>query len=117
MEFDLDEWMRLAKRDPVAFEFRRKETIKQTIDQSRTEKRILEGLQFRLDMERRRSRNPMAACIRLYGMMMDYFDSEFRPVVESADKKRVMSPVVSDNKDSGEVIPFQMKSGKEERDE
>lgn len=70
--FDFDEWSALAKSDPVTFEQKRLALIEEFLrelpphDQKR-----LRGLQFRIDMERRRARTPMAACLKLSAMMWD----------------------------------------------
>jgi Protein of unknown function (DUF3135) len=71
-DFDFDEWSALAKTNPVAFEEKRQALIEEFLrevpppDQQR-----LRGLQFRIDMERRRARTPMAACLKLSSMMWD----------------------------------------------
>lgn len=70
--FDFDEWASLAKTNPHAFEARRQALIDNFLRQfPDPEQRRLRGLQFRIDMERRRARTPMAACIRLSSMMWD----------------------------------------------
>ena len=70
--FDFDEWSRLAKTDPAAFEARRLALIEDYLGQfPPLDQRRLRGLQFRIDMERRRARTPMAACLRLSSMMWD----------------------------------------------
>lgn len=70
--FDFDEWARLARTDPFAFEARRLDTIESFLSQfPPPEQRRLRGLQFRIDMERRRARTPLAACIRISSMMWD----------------------------------------------
>ena len=70
--FDFDEWSRLAKTDPAAFEARRLALIEEYLDQfPPLDQRRLRGLQFRIDMERRRARTPLAACMRLSAMMWD----------------------------------------------
>lgn len=70
--FDFDEWASLAKANPHAFEARRQALIDNFLGQfPDPERRRLRGLQFRIDMERRRARTPMAACIRLSSMMWD----------------------------------------------
>jgi len=70
--FDFDEWARLARTDPSAFEARRLALIEDYLGQfPPPDQRRLRGLQFRIDMERRRARTPMAACIRLSAMMWD----------------------------------------------
>lgn len=69
-EFDFDSWARLAKQDPDAFETRRREVIARAIDNAPDDsRRRLQGLQFQVDMERRRARTPMAACLRISSMM------------------------------------------------
>ncbi len=69
-EFDFDAWSRLATQDPEAFEMRRRLLIEQFIQNAPdTHRARLKGLQFRLDMERRRSRTPLAACLRISDMM------------------------------------------------
>ncbi len=70
--FDFDEWSLLARRDPAAFEARRAALIEDFLSRIPTPgQRRLRGLQFRIDMERRRARTPMAACLRLSSLMWD----------------------------------------------
>lgn len=65
----------LGKQDPAALEQLRIEMCEALIhgapDKTR---RKLRGLQFRIDMQRRKARSPMAACIAISGMMHDAFD-------------------------------------------
>jgi hypothetical protein len=70
--FDFDEWSQLAMSDPTAFETRRLALIEAHLRRfpPRPQRR-LRGLQFRIDMERRRARTPMAACLKLSAMMWD----------------------------------------------
>jgi CHAD domain-containing protein len=70
--FDFDEWKTLASVDPEAFERRRREVIEHYLDNLPPAKqRRLRGLQFRIDMERRRARTPMGACLKISSMMWD----------------------------------------------
>lgn len=70
--FDFDEWATLARNDPAGFESRRLALIENFLRQfPQSEQRRLRGLQFRIEMERRRARTPMAACLRLSSMMWD----------------------------------------------
>lgn len=70
--FNFDEWSLLARRDPAAFEARRAALIEDVLSRFPTPgQRRLRGLQFRIDMERRRARTPMAACLRLSSLMWD----------------------------------------------
>lgn len=62
----------LARTDPSAFEARRLALLEDFLGQfPQPEQRRLRGLQFRIDMERRRAHTPMAACLRLSAMMWD----------------------------------------------
>jgi len=75
---DFDEWAALARTDPRAFEERRLALIEEFLKQyPQSEQQRLRGLQFRIDMERRRARTPMAACLRLSGMMWDSLVGEY----------------------------------------
>jgi hypothetical protein len=70
--FDFDEWSRLAKDDPSAFEARRVALIEAYLRQFPPPgQRRLRGLQFRIDMVRRRARTPMGACLTISSMMWE----------------------------------------------
>ena len=72
MEFDIEEWQRLAREDPEAFERKRKATIEAVIAEAPAEHRQrLRGLQFRIDLERRRAKTALGAAIRLQSMMWE----------------------------------------------
>lgn len=72
IEFDFDEWVRLAKDDPDAYEDMRKKMIREVIDNTSPEvKRRMEGLQWQIDQVRTTSANPMASCLRISQMMWD----------------------------------------------
>lgn len=71
-DFVFDEWMQLAQTDPEAFEQRRRQVIEETIESAPSEaRRRLRGLQWRIDMERRRSDSTTAGFLRVYRMMME----------------------------------------------
>jgi len=70
--FNFDEWLELAQRDPEGFEQRRQAVIENYLSTLPLSKqRRLRGLQFRIDMERRRTHTAMGACIKLSSMMWD----------------------------------------------
>jgi hypothetical protein len=72
IEFDFDYWRRLASDDPGSFEVERSRVVEAVIAGAAPELRQrMRGLQWRIDRLRERSPNPMAACLRLNGMMMD----------------------------------------------
>ena len=71
-QFNFDEWANLATRDPGEFEQRRQNCIEQFIGRyPASRQKRLRGLQFRIDMERKRARTPMGACVKLSSMMWD----------------------------------------------
>lgn len=70
--FDFDDWSRLAKDDPSAFEARRLALIEEFLRQfPQPDQQRLRGLQFRIDMVRRRARTPMGACLKISSMMWE----------------------------------------------
>jgi uncharacterized protein DUF3135 len=71
-EFDFDEWVRLAKEDPDAFENMRTKMIQEIIDDTSPEiKHRMQGLQWQIDQIRSTSPNPMSSCLRISQMMWD----------------------------------------------
>lgn len=69
-----DDWARLARRDRAAFEQARQaaiDTFLATRPPGRRER--LERLQWRIDRERERCANPLAACVHLSNLMWDRF--------------------------------------------
>lgn len=69
-DFDFEEWALLAKTDPQAFEAKREEAIALFIAGAspRMQSR-LRGLQWRVDMDRRRASNPLSSCMRIFNQM------------------------------------------------
>lgn len=71
-QFNFSEWSQLAIDDPAGFERRRRRVLDQVISTfPEAKQKRLRRLQWRIDQERDRSPTPMAACIRLSGMMWD----------------------------------------------
>jgi hypothetical protein len=71
---DFDEWRHLANTNPEAFEAMRREVLQAAIERAPERRRQrLQALQWRVDQVRRRSSNPMAACISLSDMMWEAF--------------------------------------------
>ncbi len=70
--FVFDDWKELAETDPQAFEQKRQNYIDSFISTAPSQHQgRLEGLQWRIDMERQRSSSPMSACVRISSMMLD----------------------------------------------
>ncbi len=71
-KFDFDHWLELANTDLSAFEALRRSVIEELIEQAPEEQRDrLRRLQWRIDQERRLSKSPMGACIRISRMMWE----------------------------------------------
>lgn len=71
-EVSFDEWRDLARTDPEAFEARRRAAVAEAIALAPADRRQrLERLQWRIDRERERYRDPLAACARLSCMMWE----------------------------------------------
>jgi len=68
--FDFDAWKQLAENDPAAFERQRREVIEAAISEASTGmQQRLQGLQWRIDMERTQCSNPMQSFLTIYKRM------------------------------------------------
>jgi hypothetical protein len=69
-KFDFEEWQKLAESDPEAFELRRQQEIESLITSvpSNRQQR-LRGLQWRVDMERQKTRDPLLGCQKVFNLM------------------------------------------------
>jgi hypothetical protein len=113
--FDFDAWAALARNDPAEFELQRQQAIEALIQSaSPTHQRRLRGLQFRIDMERARSKSPMAACLRLYQMTMDSFYNGLLPQLsgQTLSNKRIGMPESLPN---ATIISFPIATGRSSR--
>jgi len=62
----------LAKEDPAEFEMLREQLCKQILDQAPEHiSRRLKGLQFKINMERQRSKTALRSCLELSKLMND----------------------------------------------
>ena len=71
--FDFEAWAKLARENPEEFERRRGQEIRKVIDARPDLRHRLEGLQFRIDAERRLARTPLKACLRISTLMWNSF--------------------------------------------
>ena len=70
--FDFEYWSNLAVNDPKAFDKQRRIALNDLIEGTpEPMQQRLRGLQWRIDMEIRRSHNPVDSCLRIHRMMMD----------------------------------------------
>lgn len=81
--FDFDDWSRLGSTDPERFEQLRQHAIAGFLA-ARSNDRRLRGLQCRIDLERRKARTPLKACLRLSAMMWHRFH-DLREVLNGLD--------------------------------
>lgn len=71
-EYDFDQWNELANQDPEEFERQRRIAIEDAINSAPASMhKRLRGLQWRIDMERERSGNPIDSCVRIHRMMIE----------------------------------------------
>lgn len=90
--FDFDSWSHLARRDPGAFESRRRAAIEAFIARQAPERRErLQRLQWRIDRERERSGSALGACHRLSDLMWQTFAGR-GGLVEHLDALRGAAP-------------------------
>ena len=67
---DFDELAEMAQQTPGELEALKRQIIEETISRAEEHnQRKLRGLQFHIDMEVRRAKSPMAACIKISEMM------------------------------------------------
>src|SRR5690554_3135036 len=104
MDFDFDKWAKLAQEDPAEFERQREAALRATIAAAPPEHRQrLEGLQFRLNVERSRSGSALGSCIRLNSLMWAGF-YRLRKQLNAAASDLQQSAAV---RGSAEIIPFE----------
>jgi hypothetical protein len=71
---NFDTLLTLAKQDPKRLDALKRDITEAWIQQAPAEyQRRLRGIQFQIDMEVRRAKNPMDACIRISNMMHGSF--------------------------------------------
>jgi hypothetical protein len=103
MDFDVDEWQRLAREDPDEFERRRQIAIDSLIEQAPPELRErLWALQSRIDLERRRAKTPLAATLRLQSMMWERF-GQLRETLLALSGQ---APPPQARRTSARILPF-----------
>lgn len=110
---DFDEWLALAQEDPAAFERRRSRLIEDVIQDAPDHlHQRLRGLQFRIDMERRRARTPMGACVRISGMMWNAFLGEggLRDTLMTLTRREVAHSMPG-NSGTARIIRFRRDAG------
>lgn len=106
MKFSFDEGVKLALENPAAFEQYRKQLLEYEIQCSHPQnQRRLKGVQFKIDMERRKSKTPMASCIKAYALMMDYFYDKHLSAAYDCNAKQQVNSSIKKNK-KADVVRF-----------
>lgn len=96
-EFDI--LVDLAENAPERLETLRRTMVEQVIEGAdATQRRRLQGLQAQIDLIRRGSPNPLAACVRISSMMCDSLAEMRRTLVGEDTKVRISH--------NGSIIPF-----------
>jgi len=104
-EYNFDMWKDLASNDPDAFEKRRKLEIEKMISNAAPDRQDrLRGLQWRVDMTRRKHSNPTVACQKVFNMMWESVYGEVG--LQNALRFQVpLQPVTAEESD-GQVLSF-----------
>ncbi len=108
--FDFDAWKTLAEQDPEAFERKRREAIEATIAQAPPRLRQrLTGLQWRIEMERGKCRNPTQSFLRIYKLMWQsvYGDNGLLDALNGKAVDRVGDPAAP----KAPVVPLRPTTG------
>lgn len=80
---NFDELKDLYEKSPDEFELRRQNLVSNFIASlpNKIVRKKIKGLQFKIDMERRKSKNPYDSCIKLNKLLRDFFEDEFKSAV------------------------------------
>lgn len=102
-DFDFDKWHKLAQNAPEEFERERQSALDSLIEKAEN-RRKLQGLQCRIDLERTKARTPLKSYLRLSVLMWDGFlnlrDVLNEPVSVSGKHAALL------RKPGASVIPF-----------
>ena len=72
VKFDFDTWAETAKNNPAEFEKMRLKAIEELIGNAPAElQQRMRGLQWQIDQQRKLSKSPLGACIKISRMMWD----------------------------------------------
>lgn len=105
-------WSGLAKTDPERFEIERKAEIEKVIQSANPEnEKKLRHLQWKIDMERRKAKNPIDSMVRLNKMMWNQFYDEKEGFLFATKQLQgvcyKMQEMVKElNNKNAEIIPF-----------
>ena len=107
---DFETLKEMAEKDPAALEKLRETLVEELITSSPVEyQRRLRGLQFHVDMERRRASNPLSSCLRISKMMHDSL-VHLRDTITPPDDQPSSLAEEPANR-SAKVLPFDRSAG------
>lgn len=107
---DFDDLVELASTDPDRLENLRRLLIEDLIDHAPDNQRQrLKGLQFTIDMERRRAKNPVQCCVRMSQMMYDRVADLRESLLELNAQPVPYRP------EQGTVVPFPVRKAGDEK--
>ena len=88
---DIDELIKMASSEPEKLEALRKEMATQLIENAPEHfRKRLNGIQFQIDMERRKTNNPLHCCIKISEMMLDSYQN-LQTAIHTLDETRNQS--------------------------
>ena len=106
----------MARNHPERLEALRAKMSQDIIDNAKDEqqKKRLAGLQFKVDMERKRARSPLQATIRISEMMCqslaELHKSMVTPLVDDKGQPTTTSSIQADNGSGSNVIAFRARA-------
>jgi len=106
---DFDHWLKLAKTNPDDFEQLRSQTVAACIaNSSSAHQERLHKLQWRVDRIRDISSNPMAACIKISGLMWSTFHQlgDIYNHLDNCNKGKPTPPL-----SQAQILPFSPRGG------
>jgi hypothetical protein len=112
--FDFEAWAALAREDPEQFERRRAEEIRKVIDARPDLRHRLEGLQFRIDAERKLARTPLKACLRISTLMWNSFYDLKRELEDASGGHGTPASQSASPPRDAEIIPLHRPAGPED---
>tara|TARA_R110002072_G_scaffold1164_4_gene9646 strand:- start:9882 stop:10217 length:336 start_codon:yes stop_codon:yes gene_type:complete len=103
---DVDTLMQIAQKDPDALDRIKQEAVSALIDSAEpSHQQRLRGLQWQVDMELKKSKNPMESCIKVSEMMHEKL-WELRAALQSEEHGELEGFYESELEDGAEILPF-----------
>lgn len=105
--FNFNAWKKLHQEDPAEFEAKRENLLNSFIESAPPrQQRRLRGIKFRIDMIRRRSTNPLQACIEISEMMWESLNELNNCFNELEAKLYMRDPIEKTTPQTAKVLSF-----------